>query len=107
MIRVALRVAVAAALIGGGWTIGQAQAPQGPNFVLSVVTANGSTTVTCAGRCVLANLQSQNTPAAKSLSYPCANTAQRCASPTIGGWIVDEKPVETPGPTRPIPLARP
>jgi hypothetical protein len=53
MARFALRVAIAAVLVGTGWIVGQAQAPAtpAPDFEISIVAPAGSTAVACVRGC--------------------------------------------------------
>ena len=53
MARVALRLVIAAALVGTGWIVGRAQAPTTPtpDFEISIVAPAGRTTVACVRGC--------------------------------------------------------
>ena len=89
MIRFALRVAIAAVLVGGGWVIGQAQELRTePDFEISVAAANGRTEITCIRGCRLKTVQFGNNILRPDnvFFWPCGD-AQRCESGRIGGWL--------------------
>jgi hypothetical protein len=90
MRRRACGVAIAAALMGLGWTIGRAQAPQ-PDFELIVNAPAGETTVECRRGCEIAWVERGVNPASKPMqtfTFSCGGASPaRCSSSRIGGWI--------------------
>lgn len=89
MKRVAVRIAVAVALLGCGWSVGRAQSRQ-PDFELMVDAPGGATTVQCVRGC---NLQfhmdagnSDNIPSS-TFSFNCPGGTPRCSSRTINGYL--------------------
>jgi len=85
------RVIVASVLIGLGWAAARAQAPQTPDFELSVtMTSDGKATIECLRGCGLQwteRLVPNRAEAKPSFSYGCGNAADKCPSGRIGGWL--------------------
>ncbi|MEZ5316214.1 MAG: hypothetical protein R2752_02325 [Vicinamibacterales bacterium] len=88
MSRTILRVFIAAALVGLGWTAGRAQG-SGPDFEIAVKAPGGRTEVECVRGCKLAWVERMDpatiTPNRTSFDYSCG--AATCESGRIGGWI--------------------
>ena len=84
------RTLIALALIGLGWTVAWAQA-QAPDFELSVVTKDGTTTVECLRGCCLQWVEwvvPDRAGAKKAVSFgSCNGRPDGCPSGRIGGWI--------------------
>jgi hypothetical protein len=89
------RILVALALVGLGWAAATAQAPQTPDFELSVTTkSDGQTTIACVRGCGLQWIERivpDRAGAKPSFSYGCYNAwdkyPQGCPSGRLGGWI--------------------
>ena len=80
------RLALAAALVVAGWTIGRAQAIQ-PDFEILVDAPGGKTSIGCLRGCGLAWVQRGLNPTAKpgqTFTFSCSS--ERCGSGTVGGW---------------------
>jgi hypothetical protein len=91
MIRISVRIAVVAALLGLGWVAGRAQASQ-PDFEVVVDAPYGETTIECVRGCRLAWVQRGVNPDATPtprFTFKCGGGAEssRCSSNKIGGWI--------------------
>ena len=88
--RTIVRVALAVALIGLGWSIGRAQSAD-PDFELVVDAPTGEVTVTCAKGCALAWVERGVNPNAtpqQTFTYGCSGgTNARCGSGKVGGWL--------------------
>jgi hypothetical protein len=87
MIRMTLRIALAAVLIASGWVAGMAQTSQ-PDFELLVNAPAGETSIECVRGCNLSWVERGliSTASAKSrFTYAC--TGNRCSSGRVGGWI--------------------
>jgi hypothetical protein len=89
MKRIAVRVAVAGALLGFGWSVGRGQSRQ-PDFELMIDAPGGETRVQCVRGC---NLQfhmdasnSRSVPTS-TFSFNCSGGASRCSSQTINGYL--------------------
>ena len=89
MIRTSLLIAIAAALVGLGWTAAKAQSSQ-PNFEIVVNAPEGETTVQCVRGCNLAfverGLNPNQTPT-PTFTFSCRAPGSRCSSMKVGGWI--------------------
>jgi hypothetical protein len=89
---IAVRVAVAVALIGFGWSVGRAQSGQ-PDFELMIDAPGGATTVQCVRGCSLQfhmdSSNSDNIPSS-TFSFNCRGVASRCSSGTINGYLKRE-----------------
>jgi len=86
--RTAVRIAIAAGLVGLGWVAGKAQTSQ-PDFELVVDTPVGATTVECRRGCDLAWVERGLNPNSKPMptfQFECSGS-ERCSSFRIGGWI--------------------
>jgi hypothetical protein len=93
MCRAALRIAIAAALVGAGWIAAKAQTAD-PDFEIVVDAPAGKTTIECVRGCDLAWVQRGLNPSAKptaTFSFSCGGPAvapeARCSSYKVGGWI--------------------
>ena len=90
MRRAVLRAVFAAALIGGGWSLGRAQT-QEPDFELVVDAPAGETTVTCKRGCSLSWVErgvSATATRQRHFSFKCSGPGvDRCSSYTVGGWL--------------------
>lgn len=90
MVRAALLIAIAAALVGTGWMVGQAQSAE-PDFQIVVNAPEGETTITCVRGCHLAFVERGVNPNSKPLPtfrFRCSRTADsRCSSMKVGGWM--------------------
>ena len=90
--RTVVRVLLAVALIGMGWTIGRAQGSV-PNFELRIDAPTGRTNVECVRGCKLAWVERMVpgtvTPGDTTFTYACGGgpADSRCPSGRIGGWI--------------------
>jgi hypothetical protein len=88
--RIALRAGLALALVGTGYTIAKAQAPQ-PVFELQVDAPAGETTIRCLRGCGLLWVERGINPRAMPTStfeFGCNGaTTVRCASGRVGGWL--------------------
>ena len=89
---IALRLCLAAGLVGMGWTIGRAQSSF-PDFELRIDAPAGETNVTCVRGCELAWIQ-RTVPGTvpgllTTFTYACAGGGadQRCGSGRVGGWL--------------------
>jgi hypothetical protein len=91
MKRTLLRVIIAAALVGLGWSAGRAQTPE-PDFELVVDAPAGATTITCKRGCSLAWVERGLPDAAgrqQKFWFECGGPGVgRCSSRTVGGWLV-------------------
>ena len=89
MKRIAVRVAIAVALLGFGWSVGRAQSRQ-PDFELMVDAPGGATTVQCVRGCTLQfhmdASNSDNHPSS-AFSFNCSGGTPRCSSQTINGYL--------------------
>jgi hypothetical protein len=89
------RALIAFALVGLGWAAGRAQAPQTPDFELSVLTtADGRTRIECVRGCGLQwveRMVPNRDDAKKDFSFSCHNAWDKwtagCPSGRLGGWI--------------------
>ena len=90
MRRIAVRLVLATALVGLGWTAGKAQV-QAPDFELLVDAPAGETLITCKRGCGLAWVERGIPgPGGTMLTfrYGCGGPgAGRCESGAIGGWV--------------------
>jgi hypothetical protein len=88
MKRIALRVVIATALIGLGWTVGQAaQAPQS-DFELQVSSPSGTTTITCVRGCGLQFIRyvPDKAEAKPSFTYTCGRPGETCGG-SVHGFV--------------------
>ncbi len=88
MRRTAVRLVVAAMLIGLGWAAGMAQTTK-PDFELVVDAPAGDVSVTCAKGCDLAWVErgvNPNATPTQTFTFGCGGPV-RCSSGKIGGWI--------------------
>ena len=84
-----VRIAIAAALLGLGWSVGRAQSAR-PDFELLIDAPGGETSVTCTRGCALIWTGKQVSVEAKSLqTFKCSNQ-ERCSA-TMGGWVAEKK----------------
>jgi glucose-6-phosphate dehydrogenase assembly protein OpcA len=89
------RALLALALVAAGWVAARAQAPQTPDFELSVtMTADGKATIACVRGCGLQWIERKvpnRADAEKTFTYGCSNAWDRwpngCPSGRLGGWI--------------------
>jgi hypothetical protein len=92
MKRMALRIAIALAFVGLGWTIGKAQMPR-PDFELIVDAPPGDTMIQCARGCKLMWVErgvNPNDTPQTTFSFGCRGVGlDRCSSARVGGWIRD------------------
>jgi hypothetical protein len=91
MKRIAVRMVVALALIGAGFSIGRAQ-PSIPDFELRIDAPEGRTYIECVRGCQLAWVERMVpgtvTPSQTTFNYACSNApTARCESGRIGGWL--------------------
>ena len=94
MIRTSLRVAIAAALVGVGWTAAKAQSSE-PNFEIVVNAPAGETSIQCVRGCVLAFVErglNPNQQPMPAFTFKCTGSAAdvRCSSHKVGGWITSK-----------------
>jgi hypothetical protein len=92
MARLALRVVIAAGLIGTGWIVGHAQtSAAAPDFEISIVAPAGKMTVTCVRGCEFGFSQVKNgvTTASRinSFTYGCPDAAGPTCEYRTGGWV--------------------
>jgi hypothetical protein len=83
------RVVTAAALVGSGWIVGQAQTTQ-PDFEILITSPIGQTSVQCVRGCDLSWVErgvNPNATATPKFTFSCSAPADRCSSARIGGWI--------------------
>jgi len=83
---VALRVVIAAALVGLGWAAGQAaQTPQA-DFEIEVSSPAGTTTITCVRGCGLqgSRYKPDQSAARPSVEYTCGSFGQQCGGAVHG-----------------------
>jgi hypothetical protein len=89
MSRTIIRIALAAILIGIGWSAGRAQ-PSQPHFELVIKAPAGETTVECRRGCTLAWTERGVNPASTpvpTFTFACGVAGDgRCTSGRIGGW---------------------
>ena len=91
-----LRALIALAMLGSGWALARAQAPQTPDFELQVTTTqDGNATIECIRGCGLQwveRMVPNRDDAKKSFTYGCKNAWDKwpngCPSGRLGGWIV-------------------
>ena len=91
MARFALRVAIAAFLVGAGWVVGQAQTPAtAPDFEISIVAPAGPTSVTCVRGCEfrISRIRDGATTSGviNSFTQSCGKSATTCEIP-VRGWV--------------------
>ena len=90
MIRTIVRIAILAAAVAAGWSIGRAQT-SGPDFELVVDAPAGETTVECRRGCELSWVERGLNPNARPMQtfqFRCGGpSGERCSSHRIGGWV--------------------
>ena len=92
MKRMALRFALAAALIGFGWVAGQAQSPQ-PDFELVIkAPPGGATHIECTRGCTVQPVfgplaRNMPTPPATTYQFGCSGPGVKECSATISGFL--------------------
>jgi hypothetical protein len=90
MKRIAAGIVIAAALIGLGWTVGQAaQVPQA-DFELQVNTSrSGETTITCVRGCGLQYVRyvPNKTEAQPSFTYTCGTPVGQACGGAVHGFL--------------------
>jgi hypothetical protein len=87
---IAMRLLLAVALIGAGWTIGRTQTSL-PDFELRIDAPEGGTSIECVRGCELAwveRMEPSVTKPEETFTMKCGGTRDgRCRSGRVGGWI--------------------
>ena len=94
MIRASFLIAIAALLVGLGWTAAKAQTYD-PNFEIVVNAPVGETSIQCVRGCNLAWVErglNPNSQPMPTFTFKCTGSAAdaRCSSAKVGGWITSK-----------------
>lgn len=87
---IGMRLFLAVALLGVGWTLGYAQRAQ-PEFMIAIDAPAGETRIQCISGCELVgarDLENPNAGRANTYRYVCSGPAESRCKARVAGWLV-------------------